>query len=117
GVLLARQFNDPTIYRQTAPGVFISSGITLTGGTLDSQSSVVLNGAGNEYLAMVGGTVSRWGPTGNFIGTVALQGFGVVSGETNAPADWQIAAFGDFWLTYNGSRLLSVWDTVGNRLA
>jgi uncharacterized repeat protein (TIGR01451 family) len=48
GTVLARAYNDPVIYQQNAPGVFVNSGVTLTGGTLDNQSAVVLNGAGTS---------------------------------------------------------------------
>lgn len=116
GVVLARAFNDPTIYRQSTAGTFVPSGVTLTGGTLDSQSSVVLNGAGTEYIAMSAGVLSRWDPEGNYLGSVNLQGFGSVAGETNVPQNHAISAFGDFWLTYNGAGILSVWDTTGIRL-
>jgi len=54
GTVLARAYGSPTIYQQTSP-VCWQLGITLTGGTLDSQSSVVLNGAGTEFDAMSGG--------------------------------------------------------------
>jgi hypothetical protein len=116
GVVLARAFSDRTIYRQTSPGVFSASGVTLSGGDLDPQASVVLNGGGTEYLAVSNGVVSRWDPSGALLGSVALQGFGSVSGENAYPPNRGIGAFGDFWLTYNGSNVLSVWDTTGNRL-
>jgi hypothetical protein len=117
GTVLARAYADPTIYIQTAPGVFAASGVSLTGGTLNPQSSVVLNGAGTEYLAASNGVVSRWDPDGNFLGSVTLQGFGSVAGETNPPQNRGIGAFGDFWVTYNEAGLLSVWDITGTRLA
>jgi hypothetical protein len=118
GAILARQYNDPAIYLQTAPGVFTPSGVTLTGGNLDPQASVVMNGAGTEYVAVSSGVVSRWDPDGNFLGSVALQGFGSLSGETAGTVQaLNLAAFGNFWLTYNGAGIVSVWDTFGNRLA
>jgi hypothetical protein len=117
GAVLARQYDDNIIYQQTAPGVFTPSGIALTGGNLDAQSAVVLNGAGTAYLAMSSGVVSRWDPDGDFLGTVNLQGFGAVSNENISPQNRGIAAFGNFWLTYNGAGLASVWDKFGNRLA
>ena len=117
GVVLVRAFNDRTIYRQSAPGVFVASGVVLTGGALDTQSSVVLSGDCSEYIAMSSGVVSRWDPNGNYLGSVTLQGFGTVPGDNGSPQYRGIAAFGDFWLTYNGASMVSVWDTTGVRLA
>jgi hypothetical protein len=117
GVVLARAYNDRTIYRQSAPGTFVASGVTLNGGTLDLQSSVVLNGAATEYIAMSAGVVSRWDATGNYLGSVNLQGFGTLAGENTIPQSHSLAAFGDFWLTYNGAGILSVWEATGSRLA
>jgi hypothetical protein len=114
--VFARAFSDPTIYRQSSPGVFVSSGVVLTGGSLDAQSSVVLNGAATEFIALSGGTVSRWNTAGQYLGSVALQGFGSVAGEANLPQSWRIAAVGDYWLTHNGAGIVSVWDSAGNRL-
>ena len=116
GTVLARAVNSPIIYQQTSPGVFASSGITLTGGALDAQSSVVLNGAGTEYDAMSGGVVSRWDTNGNYIGNVTLQGFGTLSNENMYSQNRGMAAFGNVWLTYDGGRNLSIWDFSGNRL-
>jgi uncharacterized repeat protein (TIGR01451 family) len=117
GTVLARAFSDPVIYRQNAPGGFVNSGVTLTGGTLDDQSAVVLNGAGNEYLAMASGTVSRWSTNGTYLGSVTLQGYGSVSGENDLGPSRRIAAAGAYWLTYNGNQILSIWDANGNRRA
>lgn len=119
GNVYARQFNDSTIYEQTSPGVFAPSGVSLMGGTLNAQSSVVFNGAGTEYVAMEGGTVSRWDLGGNFIGTVTLSGFGSDPNENISPQNRVIAAVGDYWLTYNSDNggTLSAWDQSGNRVA
>ncbi|HWX21123.1 MAG TPA: immunoglobulin domain-containing protein [Candidatus Binatia bacterium] len=116
GTVLARAYNSGVIYQQTSPGVFASSGITLTGGTLDPQSSVVLNGDGTEYQAMSAGVVSRWGTNGTYLGSVALSGFGSVSGENVSPQSRGLAVSGNLWLSYNGNGILSVWDTNGNRI-
>ncbi|HKW28033.1 MAG TPA: hypothetical protein VJT54_01760 [Verrucomicrobiae bacterium] len=116
GTVLARAISSGVIYQQTSPGVFASSGITLTGGTLDSQSSVVLNGAGTEFDAMSGGVVSRWNTSGVYLGAVNLIGYGAMAGENTYPQSRGLAAMGNFWLTYNGSGILSIWDTNGNRL-
>ena len=116
GTVLARAFNTNVIYQQTSPGIFVNSGITLTGGSLYSQSSVVLNGAGTEFDAMYLGVVSRWSTNGTYLGSVNLQGFGNLSGENAFPQYRGLAAFGDVWLTYNGNGILSAWDYSGNRL-
>jgi hypothetical protein len=116
GTLLARAYASGVIYQQTSPGVFASSGITLTGGTLDVQSSVVLNGAGNEYQAMSGGVVSRWSTNGTYLGIVTLSGFGSVSGENISPQNRGLGVMGNLWLTYNGNGILSIWDSSGNRI-
>ena len=116
GTLLARAFDNPVIYVMASPGVFTNSGITLTGGSLDPQSSVVLNGAATEFDAMSGGVVSRWDTNGAYLGSVLLTGFGSLAGESGSPQDRGLAALGNFWLTYNGAGVVSIWDTNGNRL-
>ncbi len=116
GTLLARAYDSGIIYQQASPGVFASSGITLTGGTLDAQSSVVLNGAGTEFNAMSGGVVSRWSTNGSYLGAVNLIGFGSIADENLFPQNRGLAVMGNLWLTYNGSGLLSIWDTSGNRI-
>jgi len=117
GTLFARAYSSQIIYRQVSPGVFTNSGVSLIGGSIDIQASVVLNGAGTEYIAMENGTVSRWDNAGTYLGSVALQGFGTVPGENNDLQNVRIAAASNFWLTYNGNQILSIWDTSGNRLA
>jgi hypothetical protein len=116
GTLLARAYSSGVIYQQTSPGVFVSSGVTLTGGTLDSQSSVVLNGAGTEFNAMSGGVVSRWSTNGTYLGAVNLIGFGSIAGENVSPQSRGLAARGNLWLTYNGTNMVSIWNTAGNRI-
>lgn len=116
GILLARAYGTNVIYLQTSPGVFVNSGITLAGSTLNSQSSVVLNSAGTEYDAMYAGVVSRWSTNGTYLGAVTLTGYGTLSGENTLPENRGLAAFGNFWLTFNGAGILSVWDTGGNRI-
>jgi len=110
--VLARQYGDSTIYQQTAPGVFTSL-LTLNGGVLDEQSSVVKDGS--NYLAVVAGSVSQWDAAGNFIGSVSLSGYGSVGGEGGYPQNRGIAVAGSYWLTYD-SGVLSAWDRGGNRL-
>ena len=114
GRLYARGI-DATLLRQTTPGTFVSH-VILTGGTLDIDSSVVLNGNGNEYVALNLGTVNRWSTNGSFLGTVTLAGFGALAGETNYPQNLRLAAVGQHWLTYNGNRTLSIWNQSGTRL-
>lgn len=116
GTLFARAFNDATIYRQTVAGTFVNSGVALSGGNLDPQSSVVLNEAGTEYIAMSAGTVSRWSTNGTYLGSVDLLGFGSVAGENSYPQNRGIAVVGSFWLTYHTNGVLSVWDPAGNRV-
>lgn len=110
--VLARQYGDSTIYKQTAPGVFTSL-LTLNDGVLDQQSSVVKDGS--NYLAMVDGTVSQWDAAGNFITTVSLSGYGSVGGEGGYPQSRGIAVAGNYWLTYDGGAL-HAWDHAGNRV-
>jgi hypothetical protein len=116
GTVLARAYNTNVIYQQTSPGVFLASGTTLTGGTLDPQSALVLNAAGTEYQAASGGVVSRWSTNGTYLGSVALLGFGSLSGEATAPQSHGLGVLGNLWLTYNGSGILSLWDSAGNRV-
>jgi hypothetical protein len=116
GQVYARQFDDSTIYLQTVPGTFVTSGVTLAPNNLDSQSSVVLNGPETEYVALNYGTVSRWDLAGNSLGTVTLSGFGSISGENSYPQGRGIAAAQTYWLTYDGNRTLSAWDFDGNRV-
>jgi uncharacterized repeat protein (TIGR01451 family) len=115
GNLYARTFGSSVIYRQTAPGVF-SNYLTLASGLLDVQSSVVLNSSGTEFIAMSAGLVSHWLNDGTFLGTVILNGFGALPGENTTPQNRGIAAIGNYWVTYNGSGVISFWDTLGNRV-
>jgi hypothetical protein len=117
GALYARAYADDTIYRQTAPGVFVPSGVSLPGSTSIDQSAIVLNGTGTEYIGMDNGTVWRWDTEGQFLGTVNLIGFGSVAGEGNFPQNRGLGAFGNLWVTYSGAGFLSVWDTFGHRVA
>ena len=115
GNVYARQFNNPTIYRQTAPGVFAPF-VTLVGGSLNSQSSVVFNGNYTEYVAFNAGTLSRWNLGGTFLGSVSFIGFGSMFGENSYPANRGVAAAGNLYYTYvNGN--LSAWDQTGTRVA
>ncbi len=116
GRIYARGFNSANILRQTTPGTFVTN-VTLVGGSLDSQASVVLNGNGSEYVAVNSGTVQRWSTNGSFIGTVALAGYGTLAGDSGFPQSRRLAAVGNHWLTYNGNRVLSIWNQSGVRIA
>lgn len=113
GTVYARAYNSRDILRQTSPGVFTPE-LTLTGGALDAQSSVVSTGSG-EFVAMREGTVSRWDAAGSYLGEVSLAGWGSGSGETDYPANRGIAVLGGYWLTY-ADGVLSAWNDAGTRL-
>ncbi|HZR84182.1 MAG TPA: myxococcus cysteine-rich repeat containing protein [Candidatus Binatia bacterium] len=111
----ARQFNDPTIFVQTAPGTFAPQ-LTLTGGTLDWQSAVGFAAGGSEMVAMNEGVVTRWNAaTGNVIGTTTLAGFGSQNDENTYPQNRGVAAAGGYYLTYSKG-VLSAWDASGARV-
>jgi hypothetical protein len=114
GTLFARAYADRRIFRQSSPGNFVPV-VTLNGGLLDDQSDVVLNSDGTEFVAMAGGTVSRWNRTGVFLGSVTLSGFGQQGNEAAYPQGRGIAIADNSWLTYSGSGVLSVWDLTGHR--
>jgi len=116
GTVLARAYGTGVIYVMTSPGAFVSSGVTLTGGSLDLQSSVVLNGTATEFDSQSGGVVSRWSTNGTYLGAVNLIGFGAVPGEQASPQSRGLAALGNLWLTYNGAGVVSLWDPSGNRI-
>jgi hypothetical protein len=116
GTVYARQFNNSTIYRQTAPGVFTSH--VVLAGSFDAQSAVTLGGGGSFYMALIGGTgtVQRWDLAGNALSSVVLSGFGSMFGENVYPQNRGIADADGYWLTYSNGNL-SAWDaTTGNRL-
>ena len=113
GAIQARQFNDGTIYTQTAPGSFAPT-LTLAGGVPDSQSSVVFDSSGN-YDAMTGGTVSRWTAAGAALPSVALSGYGAIGTESDFAASRGLATVDNYWLTY-ADGTLSAWDFSGNRV-
>lgn len=111
----ARAFANNTIYTQgTTPGTFTPY-LNLAGSALDAQSNVSFNGTKNEFIASSGGTVQRWDLSGNYIGSVTLNGWGTVSGESNYPADRGVVGVGNNYLTYSNG-VLSAWDASGNRV-
>ncbi len=89
--------------------------MTLNGGTLDSQSQVEYNSAGTEYIAHHRGTVSRWDGRGNFIGSVALSGYGSMFGEGTTPQYNRVVSAAGYYLTYSNGNL-SAWDAAGTRV-
>ncbi len=113
GEVYARALGSSDILHQDSPGSF-STFLTLSGGAVDAQSSVVLTDAG-DYVAMSGGTVSRWNSAGVFQGSIALSGWGSVAGEVDYPANRGVASLGGYWLTYSNGTL-SAWDGAGTRV-
>lgn len=109
GNVYARQYANSTIYTQTSPGTFAPF-VTLNGGSLDSQSSVILNTLGTQFIAMSGGSVSRWDLSGNYLGALTLSGFGATEGDY--PQGRGIAAAGNYYLTYDSNNVLSARDLV-----
>lgn len=113
--VFVRVYISRTIYKQISPGNF-QTHIELTGGSLDVHSSVLLSvNAQGEYIAQENGIVSRWDSNGSFIGTVPLQGYGTIPGETEYPPNCRIVVAGDYWLTYSEGTL-SAWDNSGVRI-
>lgn len=113
GQVLARAFDDSTVYRQTSPGSF-GALLTLEPNGLDSQSAVVMNAAG-QFVAMNQGAVSLWDGQGHALTGFNLAGFGAQNGEANYPAGRGIAAVGDLLFTY-AAGTVSAWDYSGQRV-
>ncbi len=111
--VLARQFSDSTIYQQTSLGTFTAL-LNLNGNTLDAQSAVVMNKAG-QFVAMSGGTVSLWDSNGQAVSSFTLVDFGALNEESNYPAARGIAAVGDHLFTYSKGTV-SAWDYSGQRV-
>ena len=109
GVVLARAFNNNTIYKQSSPGVF-GALLTLSGGSLDAQSSVDMNDAG-QFVANNNGLIDVWSNTGVHLSSFSLSGY--VGG--GYPANRGVAAVQDYLFTYL-SGTLSAWDYSGTLL-
>lgn len=110
--LLARGYGSNVIYQQTSFGHFTSL-VTLNGGSLDSQSAVVMNSAGTEYLAQSAGQVSSWDLTGNYLGAITLAGFS--GSQASYPQGRGLAIVGNDLLTYyNGT--VNAWSMTGQDL-
>jgi hypothetical protein len=114
GNIFARGCNNSTIYQMTAPGSFTPL-VTLAG-PLDCQPMVVLNGAGTGYVALDDGEVREWDLSGASAGSVALNGYGSLSNESDYSIYRGFSAVGSVWLTYADNATLSMWDQAGNRL-
>jgi hypothetical protein len=108
GNVYARGFNSRVIYQQTAPGVFTNY-LTLAGGALSSQSSVVMESDG-DFVAMNNGSVSVWDATGAFVSSFTLAGY-----SGGYPENRGIATVGEYLFTYY-NQVLSAWDESGNLL-
>lgn len=108
GNVYARGYASSTIYQQSSPGVF-NSYSTLSGGILDSQSSVVMNEDG-EFVAMINGVVSIWDATGNFSLSFSLDGY-----TGGYPQNRGIAVADNYLFTYF-DQTLTAWDYSGNLL-
>ena len=108
GNVYARGYNSPIIYQQTTPGSFASS-LSLNGGTLDSQSAVVLNSSG-EFVAMNNGNVQVWNGAGNLTSSFSLAGY-----SESYPENRGIAVADNYLFTYF-NQTLSAWDYGGNLL-
>lgn len=106
GNVFARGYASANIYQLTAPGVF-SNYLSLSGGSLDAQSSVVFN-KNNEFVAMENGNVNVWNASGNLTSSFTLTGY-----SGTYPQNRGIISVGDFLVTYK-DQLLSAWDYSGN---
>jgi hypothetical protein len=118
GPLYAREFGNSQIYAQISPGQFTND-VSLSGGTLNADSSVGFLGHFNDFIAMNAGVVGRWERSGNYIGSVALNGFGTQFNEDQYPQNrslyerWNELPVG---FTYSEGHV-SGWDlTTGNRV-
>jgi hypothetical protein len=114
GTVFARAYANMSLYQQTSPGVFALSGVTLAG-TIDSQSAVVPNGAGDELIALSSGSVSRWDLSGASLGAVTLIGYGTQNSEGDYPQNRGVAGASTYWFTYSNG-FVSAWDAGGNRV-
>lgn len=107
GDVLARGFNDNTIYQQGAFGQFTS--LVSLSGSLDAQSQVVLNSTGTEYVGNDNGTLKFWDLTGAFTHSVTLGG-GFNAGYPQGRA---VSIFGNYALNYFGGTLSAYDLTTG----
>lgn len=111
--VLARAFDDSTVYRQTSPGSF-SALLSLESNSLDAQSAVVMNKLG-QFVAVHSGLVSVWDDQGQALTSFALAGFGAQNGEADYPAERGVAVVGDHLFTY-AAGVVSAWDYTGQRV-
>ena len=115
----ARGFGENAVRTMTSPGVFNAGSFNLNGGSLDAQSSLAWNPAGDEIVAMIGdnastATVSRWTAQGALLATFTLQGFNQGS-ENSYPQNRGVVVAGKYYLTYSAGTL-SAWDVTGKRV-
>jgi len=117
GPLYARGYASTQIRVMSGgPGVFVND-VSLSGGSLDAQAAVAFDTTRREFVALTNGSVQRWDESGNFVGAVALVGFGTLGNESSYPADRGVAWGCDHYLTYS-DETLSSWDTTtGVRIA
>ena len=111
--MYSRAYSSNSIQVQGAAGTFTNF-VTLSGGTLDAQASVVWNDDATELVAFNAGTVTRWGANGALIGTVALAGWGTQNSEDTQPQNRGIVKAGGYYYTYSAG-VLSAWSAAGTR--
>jgi hypothetical protein len=111
----SREYAQWKVEEQGAPGSFHSF-VTLSGGTLDAQSSVVWDDTRSHFVAHINGLISRWGPGGGHDSDITLIGYGTSGTESLYPQNRGVAVAGGWYFTYD-SGTLSAWDETGARVA
>lgn len=107
GTLIARRYAQYTLEEQGSPPGSFTQGVTLSGGYVGDQATVVLNRSG-QYVSMLYGMVYTWDASGSLTSSFRLDGF---YGATN-PALMRVAVMGDYILTL-ANQTLSAWDYSG----
>jgi hypothetical protein len=111
----AREFASSQIRVQTSPGVF-GNDVVLSGGNLDSQSSVIYDAVASQFVAFNAGVVTRWADNGSFMNTLTLVGFGSMNNENDFPQNRKILYRSGYFLTYSNGTL-SAWNAMGQRVS